>query len=176
MTVSALVIVLGIAAVLLFSKRAGNAELFEIPGGISKELTQGNWAVYTEVVGGGQRAPREDAYTVNGPGEVDVIVYGFYADISEITLDGTTYELAAKLIVPADGTYEIEVARQEFDPEGTEPAVLGRYTDSTSWVFFMILLGTLFFLIGLVGLVVLLVGLVLRRRGRRTPESDATAT
>lgn len=167
MLVGSLVLIgLCLAYGLHFATWAGDAEVFEMPGSVTKELEEGSAAVYTEVHGGVQIAPPERDYTVTGPGEVDVIVYGFFSDPSQIRVDGTVYELAAKLEVPQDGTYEVTVADDEYREPTT--AVLGRYTGSHNWRFLMILAANFFGLVGVAGLVVLLVGLVRRRRGRRT--------
>ena len=57
--------------------------------------------------------------------------YGFFSDDTSIDVDGTSYVVFARLDVPADGTYDVDIANASADTT----VVLGHYTtdDTLGW-------------------------------------------
>ncbi|MCW2791705.1 MAG: hypothetical protein JWO76_803 [Nocardioides sp.] len=168
MVLAALVIAAALVWWKLLGAHTGEAEVFEMPGAVSKELGAGEWALYSEEVGGSQRVANEDEITVEGPADVAVAgTSGFVSDLSEIDVDGTTYDVFARMRIDEAGTYVVTIAGDTT--AGTTPVVLGPYTDSDGRSLVTGVVVVLAVLLGGLGLLVLVVGLVLRARGRRTP-------
>ncbi|MCB0895214.1 MAG: hypothetical protein H6529_14290 [Nocardioides sp.] len=141
-----------------------DAVVFEMPGSATAELTAGDWGLYSQEVDGSQHVAQPSDITFTGPGDVTVeSTYGFFSDDTSIDVDGTSYVVFARLDVPADGTYDVDIANASADTT----VVLGHYTtdDTLGWVVVVAVLGGV--LLGGAGFVTLVVGLVLRARGRR---------
>lgn len=140
------------------------AVAFEMPGSTTADLTAGDWALYSEEVDGTQHVAYPRDISVTGPGDVGVeSAIGFYEDTTSVELDGTTYQVFARLDVPTDGSYDVTVRSAS---ERTT-AVIGHYeTDDTlGWVVVLTVVGAI--LLMLAGVVTLGTGLVLRARGRQ---------
>jgi hypothetical protein len=178
MVVATLAIAGSVAAWLLFGGTdSDGAEVFSMPGSVTADLTEGDWALYSEEVGGSQHVAYPDDVTVDGPGEVEVEqTFGFYSDTTTIDVDGTAYTVFARLDVPEDGSYDVTIVDDTAD--GETPVVIGQYPnhDVLAIAIIVVVLGSM--LIGAAGLVVLIVGLVMRTRGRRAtaPAVEVTAT
>ena len=141
-----------------------DAVVFEMPGSTTAELSEGEWALYSQEIAGTQHVAQADDISVTGPGDVGVeSTFGFFSDDTSIEVDGTTYVVFARLTVPADGSYEVDIA----DATAGTPVVLGHYPtgETLIWVVFLTVLGGM--LLGTAGFVTLVVGVVLRIRGRR---------
>lgn len=140
------------------------AVVFEMPGSTSATMTEGDWALYSQEVDGTQQVAYVDDITVTGPEEVGVeSTVGFFEDTTSITVDGTDYQVFARLDVPTDGTYDVAIT----EASATTTVVLGQYTtdDNLALVVLGVVVGGV--LLGAAGFVTLVVGLILRSRGRQ---------
>lgn len=171
MVVAALGIAAAVCAYFLFvGTSTEDAEIVTMPGSFSKELTAGEWAFYSEVVGGSRAVANTDEVTIEGPGEVTVkTTYGFFSDTTKIDFEGTEYEVFMRLDVPEDGTYEIAI-KPEF-ADGEDPVVIGHYPDHDLLAGFVVYTVVASVPLGFIGFIVTLVGLImwLTGRSKQTP-------
>lgn len=143
----------------------GDAEAFAMPGGITKDLSAGEWGLYTEIGDGSQRVAPASEVNVEGPGAVRVEATGGpEPDTTAIDVDGADYRVFLRLRVPLDGRYDISVAGAGAQ---TTPVIIGHYDDDGVVEPFVIAMAALAVLTGLPGVAVLVAGLVRRSRGRR---------
>ena len=175
MVVAAIGIAASVAAYFIFGKTSTDgAQLASMPGSFSAELTAGEWALYSEVIGGSRAVANADEVTIEGPGEVTKeTTYGFFSDTTTIDFEGTEYEVFMRLDVPEDGTYEFDIV-QEF-AEGEDPVVIGQYPDHDLLATFVVWTVVVSIPLGIIGFVVFLVGLILWLTGRskQTPPPPA---
>lgn len=165
---AALTIAASITTGLLFVGPSNDgAEVFEIPGSVTVDMTEGTWGLY-DVDG----APyiRADDVAIDGPGDVTAErAGGFFMDPTYIHVDGGKYPVFMRLYVPVDGTYDIAIPPDDGIEPGTR-VVVGQYTtdDELRGTLIYVVLGSI--VLGIAGLVTTTVGLVLRFRGRRRAE------
>src|SRR6478735_8236267 len=86
MVVAAVAIALSVGAWLVLGKTSTDgAEVVDVPGSFSKELTAGDWAFYSEYIDGSAKILNEDEVVIDGPGEVTkTATWGFYGDATTI--------------------------------------------------------------------------------------------
>lgn len=175
MAVAALAIAASVVAWLVLGRTSTDgAQVSTMPGSISMEMTEGDWAMYSEVEGGSQPVAYSDEVTIEGPGDVTTEeTFGFFSDTTTIKLNGTEYEVFLRLDVPQDGTYDITIA-QEGDGGSDDEIVIGQYPDHDvlATVVVVTVVGSV--ALGTIGFIVLVIGLILWLTRPRTPPTPGT--
>jgi hypothetical protein len=163
MVVAALAVVASVVAWQAFKgPSADGAVLISGAGPVPVHLAEGQWGLYSEVVGGVQQTP---GVAADGPADLEFVsTVGFYADTTTIDLSGATYQVFATFDVPTDGDFEFRVVDGAVS-ENT-PVVVGHYDDDATLAIVVLVLVGAAVLLGAAGLVLLVVGLVVRSRAR----------